>query len=72
MFTETLSKLRKGLSEKRFTMKALSDKSGVPVPTIADMKRADWKNRTIENLQAINSALDQIDAEQAAEAEADA
>lgn len=68
MIMETLDRLRSGLTEKRFTMKAVSDKSGVPVPTIADMKRDDWTNRTIENLKAISAIFDEVDPDGAEEA----
>lgn len=69
MIMETLSRLREGLSEKRFTMQALYEKSGVPVPTIADMKRADWSSRTLDNLQKIAAVIDEVDPKAQVDAE---
>lgn len=69
MIMETLSRLREGLSEKRFTMQALYEKSGVPVPTIADMKRSDWSSRTLDNIQKIAAVIDEVDPKPATEDE---
>ena len=61
MITEIVSRLRDGLASKRFTMKQISDLTGVPVSTIADMKKEGWQKTTFDNLSKIEAALSRLE-----------
>ena len=70
MITETVTKLREGLATKRFTMKQVSDLTGVPVSTIADMKKEGWQKTTLDNLAKIETALSALTSRENANSEA--
>lgn len=64
MTQDTLQRLRSGLAAKRFTLTAVSELSGIPVPRLAEMAADDWGRgvfKTLDRLEKLDTALDQID-----------
>jgi DNA-binding Xre family transcriptional regulator len=64
MTQDTLHRLRAGLAAKRFTLTALSEATGITVQRLSEMASPDWGRgvfKTLERLESIEAALDQIE-----------
>ena len=64
MTQDTLNRLRQGLAAKRFTLTAVGELTGIPIPRLSEMAAEDWGKgvfKTLERLERVEAALNEID-----------
>ncbi|MEM7663808.1 MAG: hypothetical protein AAF292_16315 [Pseudomonadota bacterium] len=61
MVTEVLTRMREGVADKRYSLTALSNASGVPIMTIKDMTSTSWQQSMFDRLASLDKAMDKLD-----------
>lgn len=63
MTRATILRFRRGLKAKRYTLKEVSDATGVPITTLSDMSKEGWGKTLFDRLELLETALNCLEAE---------
>lgn len=63
MTSDLVSRLREILEAPGITLRRVSEASGIPITTLADMKKPGWAKRTVSHLDAIEGVIEDLEQE---------